>query len=93
LVPGNEEQQSGDIKAEAILAGEEIEEFPVEQALSGHTLSSAVIPGFGKYLLMGNCPGYAGDRDCQDEKPVDRLRGIHGSCTAISLPHEGFSEQ
>jgi hypothetical protein len=62
----------------------------MERGLSGYALPLAVVPGFGKYLFMGDGPGNTGYWDGQDEKPVDWLGDTHGRCTAISLPQASF---
>jgi hypothetical protein len=64
-------------------SGMDSKAYPVQQCLSGQTLSFAVISEFGKYLFMRHCPCDAGDRNGEDEKPVDWMANSHGCCIHI----------
>ena len=86
LIAGDKKQQGGHIKAKAIFAGKEIKEFPVDQGFSGQALPFTEGPGFRKYFLVRDRPRDTGDRNGEDKKPVDRLRGVHRDCNAIFLP-------
>jgi len=46
--------------AEAIFAGEEIEEFSLGNRFCAATYFLAVLPGFSEDFLVGHCPSNAG---------------------------------
>ena len=71
---GDEEKDSGDVVAEAVLAGEEIEEFACEERLAVLALVLAVLAGLAKDLLVGDGPGGAGDGKREQHKVGELAR-------------------
>ncbi len=58
----NHKKKNGDVMAETILAGKQVEELPAGETARVLRLVLAVITRLAKNFFMGNCPGDAGDR-------------------------------
>jgi len=56
--------------AEAVFAGEEVEELSCQQRTGALAFSTAVFPHLSQDFLMGYCPGYACDRNREDKQPA-----------------------
>jgi hypothetical protein len=57
--------------AEAIFAGEEIKELPLEDRLAGSAALLAELARLAENLLLGDGPSDAGNGDGQNEQPDD----------------------
>ena len=69
----DEQEQGGNVMAEAVLAGEEIEEFSLVPAKAVVTATFAVLAWFAKDFFVRHGPGNARDRNCQ-HKQFDDLQ-------------------
>jgi hypothetical protein len=59
---------------EAILTGEQVEEFPLIEALAVPALILAEIAGFPKNFLVRNGPRHAGDGETQQQEEAKLMR-------------------
>lgn len=69
MISGDRENSNRDVMAEAILAREEIEEFPLKQGSSMGALPKAEVPRLAEHFFMRNGPRDAGDRNSEDQQP------------------------
>ena len=64
----DEEEEGSDVVAEAVLAGEEVEEFARDKAAAVLALVFAPVARLAEDLFVGYSPGDACDRKGEDEK-------------------------
>src|SRR5262245_57214959 len=69
---GDKEYGDGDVMAEAVLAGEEKEEFSLPEPAALLALPHAPFPRLPEHLFMGHRPGDGRDRNGEQEQ-VDEL--------------------
>ena len=65
---GDQKKECRDVVAEAILAGEEVEEFPYEDGAAVFAFTLAPVAGLAKELFVGDGPGGACDGDGEKEE-------------------------
>jgi len=65
---GDDEEERRDVVAEAVLAGEEIEEFPDKDRAAAFAFPLAPVAGLAEELFVGDGPGGAGDGDSQKQE-------------------------
>jgi hypothetical protein len=62
---------------EAVLAGEEIEEFATEQKAAGSAALGTVLSDFPEHLLVRHRPSSPGNRNGQDEESHNLIQFLH----------------
>ena len=83
LEPCDDEQECGDIVAEAVLAGEEIEKFAWDEAAAVLALVFAPVARLAEDLFMGDGPCDASYGECEDEEVGELLLQSHGHLLGI----------
>jgi hypothetical protein len=58
LIPGNDQENCGNVVAEAVFTSKKIEEFSLVDTLADFTLADTKIAKFAYDLCMGNGPGH-----------------------------------
>jgi len=71
LVTGDQQEESGDVMAEAEFAGEEEKELAAGRVGMALTLADAVLARLAENFFVRDRPGNAGDGKGQREKPND----------------------
>ena len=71
LETGDDEKKCGHIVAEAVLAGEDEEEFAPQEAGILFALADAVVSSFSADLFVGDGPGDGGNGKGQQKQPED----------------------
>jgi hypothetical protein len=77
----DEEKERGDVVAEAVLAGEEVEEFTWDEAAAILALVFAPVAWLAKDLFVGDSPSDTRYGECEDEEigELALQRHEHGS--------------
>lgn len=74
---GDEKEKERDVVAEAVFTGEQIEELSLQHFVAGFTFVLAPVTRFAKHFFVCNRPGYARNRNCQDEEERELLPEAH----------------
>ena len=83
LEAGDDEKQCCDVVAEAVLAGEEVEEFAWDEAAAVLALVFAPVAGLAKNLFVGDGPGNTRYGECEDEEIGELTRESHEHFSGI----------
>ena len=79
----NDEQERGDVVAEAVFAGEEVEKFARYKAAAVLALIFAPVARLAEDLFVGDGPGDAGHGKREDEEVGELLFESHGHLSGI----------
>jgi len=79
----DDEQERGDVVAEAVFAGKEIEKFAWDEAAAVLALVLAPVAGLAEDLFVGDGPGDAGHGKREDEEVGELLFESHGHLSGI----------
>ena len=83
LEASDEEEEGSDVVAEAVLAGEEVEEFARDKAAAVLALVFAPVAGLAKNLFVGDGPGNTRYGECEDEEIGELTRESHEHFSGI----------
>ena len=79
----DDEQKCGDVVAETVFTGEEVEKLAWDQAAAVLTLIFAPVARFAEDLFVSDGPGNTGHREREDEEVGELLLESHGHLSGI----------
>ncbi len=79
----DDEQECGDVVAETVFAGKEVEKFAWDEAAAVLALIFAPVTGLAEDLFVGDGPGDAGDGKREDEEVGELLLESHRHLSGI----------